>query len=188
MTAPRKSVDWERIEAEYRAGQLSLGEIARSAGISRQAITKRAEKAGWTRNLAAKVRERVAAKLVEVTGAEVTGEVTGSDAHAREAATVEVAAERAAAVVLTHRRDILAAREAVGKLVDRLARSGSSVELPQAASAAASLATALGKLVALERQAFALDKPHEEEKADEAADAAAEALRGMLDDLSLIHI
>ena len=42
MTA-RKVIDWERVEAQFRAGQLSVREIARQHGISDKAIRKKAE-------------------------------------------------------------------------------------------------------------------------------------------------
>ena len=62
--AERKSVDWEAIEREYRAGQLSVREIARTSGVTETAIRKHAKADGWTRALAEKVREAVREKLV----------------------------------------------------------------------------------------------------------------------------
>ena len=60
----RKSVDWEAIEREYRAGQLTVVEIGRQHGLSHTAINKRAKRDGWTRNLANRVRKEVSARLV----------------------------------------------------------------------------------------------------------------------------
>src|SRR5580658_7531176 len=60
----RKSVDWEAIEREYRAGQLTVVEIGRQHGLSHSAINKRAKRDGWTRNLADRVRKEVSARLV----------------------------------------------------------------------------------------------------------------------------
>ena len=60
----RKSVDWEAIEREYRAGQLTVVEIGRQHGLSHTAINKRAKRDGWTRNLADRVRKEVSARLV----------------------------------------------------------------------------------------------------------------------------
>jgi hypothetical protein len=59
----RKSVDWEAIEREYRAGQLTVVEIGRQHGLSHTAINKRAKRDGWTRNLADRVRKKVSARL-----------------------------------------------------------------------------------------------------------------------------
>ncbi|MDE1971093.1 MAG: hypothetical protein KGI50_06000 [Patescibacteria group bacterium] len=39
----KKAPDWERIEADYRAGVLSVREIAEPYSISHQAIAKRAK-------------------------------------------------------------------------------------------------------------------------------------------------
>jgi predicted DNA-binding protein YlxM (UPF0122 family) len=50
--------DWEAIETAYRAGMMSLREIASQHGISEGAIRKRAKRDDWSRDLAAKVKER----------------------------------------------------------------------------------------------------------------------------------
>jgi hypothetical protein len=60
----RKSVDWEAIEREYRAGQLTVVEIGRQHGLSHTAINQRAKRDGWTRNLADRVHKEVSARLV----------------------------------------------------------------------------------------------------------------------------
>lgn len=54
----KKTPDWERIEADYRAGLLSVREIAASQGITHGAINKRAKRDGWERDLAAKIRAK----------------------------------------------------------------------------------------------------------------------------------
>jgi hypothetical protein len=53
--------DWERIEADFRAGILSLREIASPYNITHTAIRKRAEREGWTRDLTAKIRAKAEA-------------------------------------------------------------------------------------------------------------------------------
>jgi hypothetical protein len=60
--APRKSIDWESIEREYRAGRLTVAEIGRQHGLSHTAINKRAKRDGWTRNLADAVRMEVSSE------------------------------------------------------------------------------------------------------------------------------
>ncbi len=50
--------DWEAIETAYRAGVMSLREIASQHGISEGAIRKRAKRDDWSRDLNAKVKER----------------------------------------------------------------------------------------------------------------------------------
>jgi len=49
MTEAKKSPDWERIEAGYRAGVMSLRELATLHGITEGAIRKRAKRDEWER-------------------------------------------------------------------------------------------------------------------------------------------
>lgn len=42
--------DWEAIETAYRAGMMSLREIAAQHGISEGAIRKRAKRDDWSRD------------------------------------------------------------------------------------------------------------------------------------------
>jgi hypothetical protein len=88
----RKSVDWEAIEREYRAGQLTVVEIGRQHGLSHTAINKRAKRDGWTRNLADRVRKEVSARLVS--------EKASPEA---ERAAIEPAVARGVQVVREHR-------------------------------------------------------------------------------------
>lgn len=53
-------IDWERVESDYRAGILSVREIAKRAGCSHPAINKRATRDGWTRDLDAKIKAKTA--------------------------------------------------------------------------------------------------------------------------------
>lgn len=98
VTPPVTAPDWERIEAEYRAGVLSLREIATlHPGTNHVAITRRAKKQGWSRDL----RARIDARAQElVTQAAVTrdetrvGPVTEAvvvEANARHIANVKAA-------------------------------------------------------------------------------------------------
>ena len=134
----RKAYDWEAIERDYRAGQLSNRELGRKHGPSHVAIGKRAKRDGWTKDLAKRVRD-------EVTTALVTGEVTTPHADAREI--VKQAAAQGVEIVLSHRTDIAALREKLEALIKR-ATEAAEVE---------SLSRTLKNLVALERQAFNLD-------------------------------
>lgn len=168
-----KQVDWEAVEREYRAGQLSVSEIGRQNGVSHTAINKRAKKEGWTRDLTKRVRQEVSARLV-------SDEV--SAANAKQA--VELAAERGVQVVREHRhaarrgRDLtirlLAELEAtttyVGELDGMIADADAGdddkrrtalekvISLPSRAGILKDLSLAARTWVQLERQAFNLDE------------------------------
>jgi hypothetical protein len=180
MTKP--AVDWEVVEREYRAGQLSVSEIGRQHDVSHTAINKRARRDGWTRSLADKVRRAVSDRLV-------SSEVSAANA----AEAVDVAAARGVEVVRSHRRDIGRARDVAARLLEELdmatanrddiaeeieafndAGAGASeasqakaekrkqamhraVSLGSRAGAMQSLSGALRNIVGLERQAFNLD-------------------------------
>ena len=139
-----RNIDWERIEREFRAGQLSIAEIARDHGISRAAIHQRARKDGWKRNLAPQVREEIALRLV-------TPEIT--PVNAREA--IDTAAARGVEVVRQHRALL---SDTLG-LIRGLLADQRSDERKIEAAVARDLSTALKSLIPLERQAFNLDEP-----------------------------
>lgn len=60
----KAGVDWELVEADYRAGALSIAEIARQRGISATRIRQRAGCEAWTRDLSRHVATAVRAALV----------------------------------------------------------------------------------------------------------------------------
>jgi transposase-like protein len=102
--------DWEAIEREYRAGQLSIREIARRFDVSDTAIRKRAKAESWTQDLAEKVRKAVREKLVR-----------GSSQDQRaDREIVEEKAEVGFAVVTSHRADIQQLRGLKRIIADRL--------------------------------------------------------------------
>lgn len=180
-----KNTDWEAIEREYRAGQLSVVEIGRQHGVSHTAINKRAKKEGWKRDLSAKVRAEVSARLV-------SPEV--SAANAEEA--IETAAARGVELVRQHRASLAHANRIVSKLLHELERGTDNIEdieaeietetaedrggkrrammlkavsLPTRANTATALTQALKNLIPLERQAFKLDEDTPPDPTDEEA-------------------
>lgn len=172
----RKAYDWEAIEREYRAGQLSIKEVARRYGCSDTAIRKKAKKLGWERDLASAIRDKVRNKLVreEVRGGNVS-----------EPELIEQAAERGAQVVLTHRKDINRLRDLEAAFLEELSGSptklyitqyqgeivSAEVGIPVTDKSAAlnNLANVQHKRIQLERQAFNLNDS--DDPADKPTDA-----------------
>lgn len=113
MTKP----DWEAIESAYRAGLMSLREIASQHSISEGAIRKRAKRDDWSRDLQAKIQER-AEDLVRKK--EVRKQVRSEGAFS-ERVLIEATAEVIATVRMEHRGDIRRARELTNTLFDELA-------------------------------------------------------------------
>lgn len=170
----RRAIDWEAIEREYRAGQLSVSEIGRQYGVSHTAINKRAKKENWHRDLSGAVRKEVSARLV-------SEEVSGSTARAA----IETAAARGVEVVRQHRDAIGRGRDLTIRLLDELSVTTTNVgeleemieeatsseknpkrrdamlraiALPSRAGVIKDLSMAAKNWVALERQAFNLDE------------------------------
>ncbi|EDQ9908175.1 hypothetical protein JJV51_000013 [Salmonella enterica subsp. enterica serovar Javiana] len=103
--------DWEAIETAYRAGVMSLREIASHHGISEGAIRKRAKRDDWSRDLNARIQQK-ADDLVRKTVRTKT-ELT-------ERVLIEATAEVIASVRMEHRGDIRRARELTNTLFDEL--------------------------------------------------------------------
>lgn len=168
----KQSIDWEAVEREYHAGQLSVSEIGRQYGVSHTAINKRAKKEEWTRDLAQRVQREVSARLV-------SEEV--SNANAKQA--VETAAARGVELVRQHRRALGRSQIIIEKLLAELERGTDRLEdieeaieietaadkdgkrrnmmlkavsLSSRAQIAAALSVTIKNVIPLERQAFNL--------------------------------
>ncbi|HFT5239552.1 TPA: hypothetical protein ACGTP8_000285 [Yersinia enterocolitica] len=179
MTKP----DWEAIESAYRAGLMSLREIASQHNISEGAIRKRAKRDDWSRDLAAKVKER-ADDLVRKE--EVRKQVR-TETTLTERVLIEASAEVIASVRMEHRGDIRRAREITNSLFDELGAECADVEslrklgemmldpdengrdrlnevyqsiisMPERVKSVKALSDALKNLIGLERQAYNLDE------------------------------
>ncbi|MBA3015222.1 MAG: hypothetical protein KKD63_04640, partial [Proteobacteria bacterium] len=121
----QRSIDWEAVERDYRAGVKTLRVIGEEYGVSHVAITKKAKKDGWTRDLFAKIQ----AKADElVTKEMVTKEVT-SEGLVTERQIVEANAEAIKDVVLSHRRDIGRTRGLVVSMLAELEAQTDNADL-----------------------------------------------------------
>lgn len=173
--APRKPIDWEAIEREFRAGQLSVREIARRFSVTDTAIRLKAKRECWPRDLSERVREEVRSELVR---SELRSESSREAIREAAARGVEVvrqhraSAARGQRVVLglfeeleataAHLPDIQAeiaeTRRGLGKI-----NAEQAISVGNRAKAAQALASALTSLVAIERKAFSLDAEQEKD-------------------------
>ena len=183
----RAAVDWDAVERDYRAGLLSLREMAAAHGVSHVSIKKHADKAGWTRDLTEKIKAR-AEELVNKTEA---NKVVNSSAPLVERAIIEANAERIAQVRGEHRADIARMRALVLRLLaeceaesadpalfaelgdmlrapddsgaDRLNDAyRKAISLPQRIKGVKELADAMKVLIGLEREAYGLSTAEED--------------------------
>lgn len=108
----RRSVDWESVEREYRAGVRSLRDIGEEFGCSHAAIRKRADKEDWARDLGARIQSAVEEK---VSKAQVSKSVS-VETKLAEKEIVEANAACIAQKVIEQREDVRRARGVVSKL------------------------------------------------------------------------
>ncbi|HBC6231002.1 TPA: hypothetical protein KEW28_002796 [Proteus mirabilis] len=192
---------WEAIESAYRAGVMSIREIASQYEITHQAISKRAKKEGWERDLKAKVKAR-AENLV---AKREVASLVATEKAISERQLIEANAEVIANVRMEHRGDIRRARELTNNLFDELSAEcadvpalrklgelmfspddngrdklneiyHSIISLPERVKSAKSLSETFKNLVGLERQAYGLD--------DVQPNKTASQLSELMDDLS----
>lgn len=126
MAQPKKAApDWERIEAEYRAGVLSIREVAAQHGITDTAIRKRAARDGWARDLSKRIQDKAEA-LVRT--AEVRSQVRTESANS-DRLIVEANAEVIANIRLSHRKDISRSRTLAMALLGELEQQTGNLDL-----------------------------------------------------------
>jgi hypothetical protein len=182
-TGNQKTIDWERIEIDYRAGIKTLRQIADEQGITHGAVNKRAKRDGWTRDLAAKIQQ----KANDLVSRATVSATVSKELKIAEREVVDANGAAVASVRLAHRRDIHRSRGIVMQLMaemelhsgpenaaaladlGELMRSGDDraqdklndiyqkiISLPSRAKTMRDLGESLRVLVALEREAFGL--------------------------------
>ena len=180
---PRKPVDWEAVEREYRAGIRSLRDIATEYCCTEGAIRKKAKALEWERDISAKVAAKADALVRKQ---EVRNEVR-TEAAISEREQINASAQMMADKVIGQREDIKRARAMVQRLwelvdaeldhPEELKRLGellatpdengndklndmyfAAIGLPQQIKNAKLLADALKVLIELERKVLRLDE------------------------------
>ncbi|MDQ0548173.1 hypothetical protein ACKVM9_002395 [Pantoea agglomerans] len=195
------SPDWEAIESAYRAGLMSIREIASQHGITHGAINKRAKRDGWERDLKAKIKAKADAL---VSKREVSKQVS-TETATNERILIEANAEVIANVRMEHRGDIRRARNIASSLFGELEAQCADVgaleqlgdlmlspddkgqdklneiyhkviSMPGRVKSMKDLSDTLKTLIGLERQAYDIDGP--------TGDEASKKLSDLMDDLA----
>lgn len=126
-SASKSTTDWERVEADYRAGVLSTREIGVAHGVSHTAINKRAKAQGWTRDLSAKIHQKAEALVSR----EAVSTQVSSGTQVSERVLIEANAQVIAQIRSQHRGDIGRARALCMTLLEELEGQTSRLDLLQ---------------------------------------------------------
>ena len=113
---PKRPVDWSRVEMDYRAGLLSLRELSAQHDVSHVSIKKHADKAGWTRDLNARIR----AKADELVNRAQANKSANRTDVVSERQIIEANGERIAYVHTSHRASSERARILAVNLLSEL--------------------------------------------------------------------
>jgi hypothetical protein len=115
-TPATAKVDWEAVERDFRATQMTLRELAAKHGCSHVAIANKGKRMGWSRDLGPAVRKATTAALIhEAISKEVNAAEQGVNT------TVRAMAEVNKQVILGHRKDITKLRNLAAGLMNELA-------------------------------------------------------------------
>ncbi len=186
MAKKPTSPDWEQIEADYRAGQLSVRAIGSKHGVGESTIRKRADKNLWERDLTKKVQQRVRSELVRSESAQVRSKGAQSEVRTEDASytaedtggtpeeqIIAAAAATGVEVVLSHRVAISGYRfinRTYADLLSDQVQKGTrtvlikgdpvevDVDLEYVGKCLGYGTGSLQKLTQMERQAFSLDE------------------------------
>ena len=122
--------DWEAVERDYRTTNLTMRELGRLHSVSHAAISKKAEKLNWARDLTKAVKQATESKLINAAvktavTTTVTNAVTTAVAQSAEVAKTTTEAVMAVAelnkdVILGHRKDIRKVRNLAMTMADEL--------------------------------------------------------------------
>lgn len=187
----KRQIDWESVERGYRAGVLSIRELAKLHDISDKAVRNRAKEYGWERDLTERVQEKVRTELVRTESApqarqterEIVAAAAATVVHVVREHRVSLAAGRSVvSTLLSQLTDVAGNREAFIEAIEqecaedetgeRRNRMLKAISLPTHAATVRDLSNALKNLITLERQAFNVSDAPPEEPEVPAASAA----------------
>ena len=129
--ARRSNIDWPAVEAEYRAGFVSVRALARRHGIADSNLRARAKRESWTREDgdAARIATREAMTAVTKKSAREIGAEIGANQARKFEAVVGQTALSATEVVQEHRCALNRARAAALLLLDEICQGASEVDV-----------------------------------------------------------
>ena len=210
MANYNRRIDWNRIERLYRAGMLTVVEIAKECSVPESNIRYHAKKMGWKRDLTDEVRRTTRTKLVENLAKVFDGgeAVTDKLKQISDDEIIEQAAKTQVQVVREHQKTLgqghnltmrmlceLDATTSYRGEIEELIKSTvaplrqkallNAVSLSQRATVMRDLATAARLWVTLERQAFNIvdDREKDSKEQQKLNEMTAEQLRSeILDD------
>ncbi|ULJ66670.1 hypothetical protein [Wielerella bovis] len=145
----KRKIDWEKIEADYRAGILSLRDIAAPHGITESAVRKKAKEKNWQRDLNNKIQDHAANIMQRELAKDERNKTT-------EREIIDANAQAIAQVGLNHRRLAAKAREQLADLFEEMQTSEES--LANKSRIMQSLSGSLKTVVEIERSAWGMDK------------------------------
>lgn len=156
----KRQIDWEKIELDYRAGIKTLRQIADEHGISNPAILKRAKRDDWVRDLSAKIDK----KADELVSKNLVSKEVSKTQKIAEKEIIDANAQAIAEIRLSHRKDFVRFKstiESLQKELDELNKLKDPDNLALRTKVLKDLTDTHAKLVALERQAYNMDKEAE---------------------------
>lgn len=114
----RKKTDWDAVERDYRTGKYTLRELETKHGADFGLISRKAKKHGWTKDLAAAIKQATSSKLIEQLVNDSQREVNN---------TIDVAATIGMNVILGHRKGLKRITNIKEKLLTQIEETASEV-------------------------------------------------------------
>ena len=181
MTA--RKMDVEALERDYRAGILTIRQLADKHGINKSSVVNRAKKHGWQRDLSEAIKARAKAKAVAIDVAatieENVQEVVQKGVQNVQKA-IEDASDALAGIMVKHKRLLASDDENNRKLTDKLQEAidtcNDPADLCRLITAQKTLAESKAKLIDAERKVYGLDDL-EPPKDESGIEAVLEALK-----------
>ena len=163
--ARRNDIDWEAIERDYRANQLTVTDVARKHGVSHSQVRAKAKAEKWPRDLTAAIAQRTQEKISTIDVEEIV-EQSARESAGKSAALIKSAIEQAsdvaAGIVIKHRAglrlDMDRAEVVSGLLEDALAEADGIKDIVSVTQAMKNLSDIRCKLRDQERVIYGLDK------------------------------